>query len=53
MAITLYLGFLIGLISIVEKIGQCNLNKKFNAQICKKKYFKLLLINHQVIFKEI
>ena len=28
MAIILYLGFLIGLISNFEKLGQCDLNKK-------------------------
>ena len=52
MAIILYLGFLIGLISKFEKLGQRNLNKKNYAQICKKTYFNLL-INHQVDFKEI
>ena len=37
MAIILYLGFLIGLISNFEKVGQRDLNKKNYAQICKKK----------------
>ena len=37
MAIILYLGFLIGLISNFEKLGQRNLNEKFYAQICKKR----------------
>ena len=36
MAIILYLGFLIGLISNFEKLGQCDLNKVY-AQICKKR----------------
>ena len=35
MAIILYLGFLIGLISNFEKLGQRDLNKKNYAQICK------------------
>ena len=35
MAINLYVGFILGLISNFEKIGQRDLNKKFNAQICK------------------
>ena len=50
MAIILYLGFIIGLICL-EKLGQRDLNKKNNAQICKKTYFKP--INHQVDFNEI
>ena len=37
MAIILYVGFIIGLISNFEKLGQRDLNKKFNAQICKKR----------------
>ena len=37
MAIILYLGFLIGLISNFEKLGQCDLNEKIYAQICKKR----------------
>ena len=53
MAIILYLRFIIGLISNFEKLGQRDLNKQFYAPICKKTYFKLLLINHQVDFKEI
>ena len=53
MAIILYVGFIIGLISNFEKLGQRDLNKKLNAQIRKKMYFKLLLINHLVDFKEI
>ena len=36
MAIILYLGFLIGLISYFEKLGQRDL-KKIYAQICKKR----------------
>ena len=36
MAIILYLGFIIGLISNFEKLGQRDLNKKVYAQICKK-----------------
>ena len=52
MAIILYLGFLIGLISNFEKLGQRDLNKKIYAQICKKRYFKLL-IKHQADFNEI
>ena len=36
MAIILYLGFIIGLISNFEKLGQRDLNKKIYAQICKK-----------------
>ena len=52
MAIILYVGLIIGHISNFEKLGQCDLNKQFNAQIRKKTYFKLL-INHQVDFKEI
>ena len=52
MAIILYVGFIICLISNFEKLGQCDLNKKINPQIRKKTYFKLL-INHQVDFKEI
>ena len=55
MAIILYLGFLIGLISNFEELRQRDLNRKFYAQICKKTYFKTFynkLIN-QVDFKEI
>ena len=37
MAIILYLGFLIGLNSNFEKLGQHDLNKKCYAQICKKR----------------
>ena len=37
MAIILYLGFLIDLISNFEKLGQYDLNKKIYAQICKKR----------------
>ena len=37
MAIILYLGFIIGLISNFEKMGQRNLNRKIYAQICKKR----------------
>ena len=37
MAIILYLGFIIGLISNFEKLGQRDLNKKINAHICKKR----------------
>ena len=37
MAIILYLGFLIGLISNFEKLCQHDLNIKFYAQICKKR----------------
>ena len=51
MAIILYLGFIIGLISNFEKLGERDVNKKNDAQIRKKTYFKLL-INHQVDFKE-
>ena len=36
MAIILYLGFIIGLISNFEKLGQCDLNEKIYAQIRKK-----------------
>ena len=50
MAIILYLGFLIGLISNFEKLGQSDKNMH---KFVKKTYFKLLLINHQVDFKEI
>ena len=42
MAIILYLGFLIDLISNFEKLGQCNLNKKIYAQICKKRILNFL-----------
>ena len=49
--IILYLGFLVGLISYLEKLGQCDLNKNYvNLQ---KTYFKLLLKNHQADFNEI
>ena len=34
MAIILYLGFIIGIISNFEKLVQRNLNRKFYAQIC-------------------
>ena len=37
MAIILYSGFLIGLISNFEKIGQRDINTKFCAQIRKKR----------------
>ena len=37
MAIILYLGFPIGLISNFEKLGQHDLNKKMYAPICKKR----------------
>ena len=37
MAIILYLGFLKGLISDLEKLGKRDLNKQFCAQICKKR----------------
>ena len=37
MAIILYLGFIIDLISNFEKLGQRDLNKKINAHICKKR----------------
>ena len=37
MAIILYIGFLIGLISNFEKLDQRDLNKKNYAQICKKR----------------
>ena len=33
MATIFYVGFMIGLISNFEKVGQRDLNKKFNAQI--------------------
>ena len=52
MAVILYLVSFIGLFSILEKLGQSDLNKKI-MQFCKKTYFKLLLINHQVDFKDI
>ena len=52
MAIILYLGFLIGLISNFEKLGQRNLNKKIYAQISKKRILNLKK-KHQVDFKEI
>ena len=35
-AIILYLGFLVGLISYFEKLGQRDLNKKNYVKICKK-----------------
>ena len=38
MAIILYLGFPVGLISNFEKLGQRDVNKKMYAQICKKTY---------------
>ena len=47
MAIILYLGCLLGLISYFEKLGQRDMNNKFYAQICKKR------ILNQVDFKEI
>ena len=37
MAIILYLEFFIGLIANFEKLDQRDLNKKFYAQICKKR----------------
>ena len=40
-AIILFLEFLIGLISNFEKLGQCDLNKKIYAQICKKRILNL------------
>ena len=43
-ALILYLGFLVGLISHFEKLGQRDLNKKSN-NFSLKTYFKLL-INH-------
>ena len=44
-AIILYLGFLLGLISHFEKIGQRDQNENL--------YFKLFLINHRADFNEI
>ena len=52
-AIILYLEFLEGLISHFQKLGQRDLNKENYIKICKKTYFKLLLINHQADFNEI
>ena len=43
MAIIFYLGFLIGLISNFEKLGQRDLNKKIYAQICKKRILNFFL----------
>ena len=51
MAIILYLGFLIGLISNLEKLGQSDLNEKRNIHQFVKNVFKLL-INHQVDFRK-
>ena len=51
MAIILYLGFIIGLISNLEKLGQRDLNKNIMHKFVKT-YFKPL-INHLVDFKEI
>ena len=47
----LYLECLKSLIYHLKKIG--DLNKKIYIKICKKTYFKLLLINHQADFNEI
>ena len=41
-AIILYLGFLEGLISYFEKIGQRDLNKKICIKICKKHILNFL-----------
>ena len=49
-AIILYLAFLI---SHLKTLGQRDLNKKNYIKICKKMYFKLLIINHQADFNEI
>ena len=48
-SIILYLECLKGLISHFKKLGQRDLNKKKYIKICKKMYFKLLLVNHQQI----
>ena len=37
MAIILCVGFIIGLFSYFKKLGQRDLNKKLNEQICKKR----------------
>ena len=52
-SIILYLEGLKGLIYHFKKLGQRDLNKKMYIKICKKTYFKLLLINHQADFNEI
>ena len=52
-AIILYLECLKGLISHFKKLSQRDLNEKIDIKICKKKYLKLLLINHQADFNEI
>ena len=52
-AIILYLECLKGLMYHFKKLGQRDLNKKIYMKICKKTYFKLLLINHQADFNEI
>ena len=52
MAIILYLGFLLGLISHFEKLGHCDLDKKIIYKKYVKTYFKLI-INHQVDFNDI
>ena len=52
-SIILYFECLKGLISHFKKLGQHDLNKKKYIKICKKMYFKLLLVNHQADFNEI
>ena len=52
-AIIVYLECLIILIYHFKKLGQRDLNQKIYIKICKKTYFKLLLINHQADFNEI
>ena len=49
----LYLECLKSLIFHFKKLGQRDLNKKIYLKICKKTYFKLLLINHQADFNDI
>ena len=52
-AIILYLECLKGLIYHFFRLGKRDLNKEIYIKICKKTYFKLLLINHQADFNEI
>ena len=42
-AIILYLGFLEGLISYFEKLGQCDLDKKCFMKICNKHILNFFL----------
>ena len=40
--IILYLGFLVGLISQFEKLGQYDVNKKSKIKICKRRILNFL-----------